>query len=54
MKAKVLKEFRDKYDFAKVYAQGSVIDLPAERIKELKALNIVAEVREKNNVKAEK
>lgn len=54
MKARVLKEFRDKDNFAKVYAQDSVIDLPAERVKELKALSLVAEIRERTTVKAEK
>lgn len=54
MKAKVLKEFRDKDNFAKVYAQDSVIDLPAERVKELKALSLVAEIRERTTPKADK
>jgi hypothetical protein len=54
MKAKVLKEFRDKNNFAQVYELDSIIDLPAERVKELKALGIVDEIREKKTTKAEK
>lgn len=54
MKVKVLKEFRDKDNFAQVYAQDSVIDLPAERAKELKALSLVAEIRERTTPKTDK
>lgn len=54
MKAKVLKEFRDKNNFAKVYEQDSIIDLPAERVAELKALGIVDGIREKKTTKEDK
>lgn len=54
MKVRVIKEFHDKNNFAKVYACDSTIDLPAERAKELKALGLVVEVRERNNVKTSK
>ena len=47
MKGKVLKEFRDKDNFAKVYEQGCIIDLPAERFKGLKALGLITEEKEK-------
>lgn len=51
MKARVLKEFRDKDNFAKVYEAGAIIDLSAERIRDLKGLGLVAEIRERNTKK---
>lgn len=48
MKVKVLKTFRDKDDYSKVYNANSVVDLPAKRVAELKELSLVAEVRVKN------
>lgn len=53
MKVKVLKEFHDKHNFAKVYEVDSIIDLPAERVTELKALGIV-EIRQEQNKKTSK
>lgn len=47
MKARVLKAFRDKSDFSKVYDQGSVLDLPPERVRYLKELGLVEELRER-------
>lgn len=44
MKAQVIREFRDKDDFAKVYEVNSIIDLPAERIKDLIGLELVVEI----------
>lgn len=53
MKVKVLKEFHDKHNFAKVYEVDSIIDLPAERVVELKALGIV-EIQEQNKKTSKK
>lgn len=47
MKARVLKEFRDKADFSKVYAEDSILELTRERYQELKALGLVEEIRER-------
>lgn len=47
MKAKVLKEFRDKADFSKVYTRDSIIELTRERYQELKTLGLVEEIRER-------
>lgn len=46
MKVRVLKEFRDRDNFALVYGVDSIIDLDAERIKGLVALGLVEEIRE--------
>lgn len=35
MKARVLKEFRDRDDFSKVYRAGDVVDFEASRVNEL-------------------
>lgn len=53
MKVKVLKEFHDKHNFAKVYEVDSIIDLPAERVAELKALGVV-EIQEQNKKTSKK
>lgn len=47
MKARVLKQFRDKDDFSKVYKVGDTIDLSRDRFKYLQALGLVVEIREK-------
>ena len=47
MKAKVLKEVRDKADFSKVYLQDSILEVTRERYQELKALGLVEEIRER-------
>ena len=54
MKVKVIKEFHDKNNFAKVYEVDSLLDLPAGRAQELKSLNIVVEVRDKNTKTSKK
>nr|DAJ36237.1 MAG TPA: hypothetical protein [Caudoviricetes sp.] len=41
MKAVVLKEFRDKDNFNKVYKEGESYDFSPERYAELKALGLV-------------
>lgn len=41
MKAVVLKEFRDKDNFDKVYKEGESYDFTPERYAELKALGLV-------------
>lgn len=41
MEAVVLKEFRDKDNFDKVYKEGESYDFPPERYAELKALGLV-------------
>lgn len=47
MKAKILKEFRDKDDFSKVYKVGDTVDLSRDRFKHLQSLGLVSEVRER-------
>lgn len=54
MKVKVVKEFHDKHNFAKVYGVDTIIDLSAERVQELKALDIVVEIRDKNSKTSKK
>lgn len=54
MKVRVIKEFHDKDNFAKVYEVNTIIDLPAERAQELKTLGIVVEVRDRNNKTSKK
>ena len=54
MKVRVIKDFHDKDNFAKVYGADTIIDLPAERVKELKALDLVVEIREKNTKTSKK
>lgn len=51
MKARIIKDFHDKDNFAKVYEVDTIIDLPAERVRELKSLGLVVEIREKNKSK---
>ncbi len=47
MKAKVLKAFRDKDDFAQLYKPGDVIDLKRDRLQFLEGLGLVEEVHER-------
>lgn len=54
MKVKVIKEFHDKDNFAKVYEVNSLIDLPAERVQELKSLSLVVETRDRNTKTSKK
>ncbi|MCH5331505.1 MAG: hypothetical protein J1E33_03750 [Alistipes sp.] len=49
MKARVLIEFHDKSNFAKVYKVDDVIDITKERYDELRALKLVEEIRERVN-----
>lgn len=47
MKAKVLKEFKDKYS-GKLYKAGDILDVTAERFDEIQTVgNLVEEVKEK-------
>lgn len=48
MKVKVVKEFRDKDNFAKVYTPGDVLEVSPERKNHLKSLGLVVEIRERN------
>lgn len=45
MKAKILHEFHDKYDYKKVYKVDDTVEISADRFRELKALGLVAEIR---------
>lgn len=45
MKVRILCEFHDKADYRKVYKVDDTVDFPADRIRELKALGLVAEVK---------
>lgn len=45
MKAKILKEFHDKYDYRKVYKVDDTVEFSVDRLRELKALGLVAEIR---------
>jgi hypothetical protein len=54
MKVKVVKEFHDKDNFAKVYEVDNLLDLPAGRVQELKALGVVVEIRDKNTKASKK
>lgn len=47
MKVKVVKEFRDKDNFAKVHTAGQVLEVSLARGAILKSLGLVAEIREK-------
>lgn len=47
MKVKVVKEFRDKDNFAKVYTTDLVLEVSPERGAILKSLGLVVEIREK-------
>ncbi|MBR0331219.1 MAG: hypothetical protein IIX12_06450 [Alistipes sp.] len=47
MKVKVVKEFHDKDNFAKVYTPGTVLEVSPERKALLKSLGLVVEIREK-------
>lgn len=49
MKVRVLVEFHDKSNFAKVYKVGDVMDVTKERYDELRALKLVEEIRERVN-----
>lgn len=46
MKVRVLIEFRDKDDYAKVYAANSVVEFDKDRSRELLALGLVEELKE--------
>ena len=48
MKVKVVKEFRDKDNFAKVYTEGMILEVSPERKNLLKSLGLVVEIRERN------
>lgn len=54
MKARIVKEFRDKDNFAKVYEADAIVDLPAERVRELKSLGLVIEIRDRNTKTSKK
>lgn len=47
MKVKVVKEFRDKDNFAKVYTAGMILEVSRERKDVLESLGLVVEIREK-------
>lgn len=47
MKVRILKDFRDKDDFAKLYEAGSIVEFTRERYQGLKALGLAEEVRER-------
>lgn len=49
MKAKVLKEFRDKNDYSKIYKTDDIIEISKDRYLELKAKELVEEVRDREN-----
>lgn len=46
MKVRVLIEFRDKDDYAKIYTANSVVEFDKDRSRELLALGLVEEVKE--------
>lgn len=47
MKVRILKDFRDKDDFAKLYEAGIIVEFSRERYQGLKALGLAEEVRER-------
>lgn len=47
MKAKVIKAFRDKDDFARLYKPDEVIELKRDRLQVLEGLGLVEEIRER-------
>lgn len=47
MKVKILREFRDKDNYRKVYKVDDIVEFSADRFRELKALGLVAEVHQK-------
>ena len=47
MKGKILLQFHDKDDYRKVYKVDDIVEFSADRFRELKALGLVAEVRQK-------
>jgi hypothetical protein len=54
MKVRVLIEFRDKDDYAKVYAANSVVEFDKDRSRELLALGLVEELKETTTRKPKK
>ena len=54
MKVRVLIEFRDKDDYAKVYAANSVGEFDKDRSRELLALGLVEELKETTTRKPKK
>lgn len=49
MKVKVLKEFRDKANFAIIYKVDDVVEMQKDRFLELKAKGLVEEIRKRDN-----
>ena len=47
MKVKILSDFRDKYDYSRLYKAGDVVKFQNERAKELVKLGLAEPLREK-------
>ena len=53
MKVKILSDFRDKYDYSRLYKAGDVITLNEERRNELIALGLVEPFNKKEDTTEE-
>ena len=47
MKIRILSDFRDKYDYSRLYKAGDVVKFQNERAKELVKLGLAEPLREK-------
>lgn len=52
MRAKILQEFHDKDDYRKVYKVDDTVEFSEDRLRELKALGLVVEVRSEKQKEA--
>lgn len=54
MRVRVLKEFRDKDDFSRVYKEGSVASFDEQRAKYLASLGLVESTKENESIRPAK
>lgn len=47
MKVRILSDFRDKYDYSRLYKAGDVVKFQNERAKELVKLGLAEPLKEK-------
>lgn len=53
MKVKILSDFRDKYDYSRLYKAGDVVTLNEERANELITLGLVEPLNKKEEATEE-
>ncbi len=51
MRVRVLKEFRDKDDFSRVYKEGSIASFDEDRVKYLVSLGLVESTKESETIR---